>query len=361
MARHCVFCGLEGRMSEEHVFGRWLLEYEFQTDRETHMSGAINSMLHRQGDFVPFTQVVRAVCQDCNNGWLSALEADAKQALDPILKGRETELSIAMANRVATWAFKTTLVAMLTFSRSDREAGRGVPESEYRALYESRHFGLPDGTSSWFGRYDGSKTYSTWIVPQSVLIDGVEVDADYPQGYSSTLVVGPLVIHAFRWTTPLLGIEVEPSVPLTSLVPAVTPIGWQVERPALNDESIVALAMGRGTTTALPHITVSPWSRAVDGPAGVLVNGRVELATLCGLHTISYPYELVAAATVGVEYVFWDECPCAAYLIQTEVDAAHFRKTGDPAAISAYFNELPGEITVLEDRLGEFRCKRLVR
>jgi hypothetical protein len=189
MAKHCVFCGSSGTMSKEHIFGKWLLEYSEQSERAPHVSGGINTVLHVQGEFVPSTQVVRAVCRVCNNGWLSELEADAKRALAPILKGQRTELSVSAANRVATWALKTTLVAMLTFSDSERESGVGVPESEYHALFAARMNGLPAETRAWMGRYSGEMTSSVWIVPLALTIDGAEADPYFPQGYASTLVV----------------------------------------------------------------------------------------------------------------------------------------------------------------------------
>jgi hypothetical protein len=35
--------------------------------------------------------------------------------------------------------------------------------------------------------------------------------------------------------------------------------------------------------------------------------------------------------------------------------------TGAPEAISSLYDDLPGEIVVIEDHLGAFACKRLIR
>lgn len=362
VARHCVFCGAEGRMSEEHVFGKWLLDFELETHPVPHASGGINTFLSERGPFVPFTQVVRVVCQRCNNGWLGQLEADAKEALTSILHGRVTELSMAAAERVATWAFKTALVSMQTFSREERSSGVGVPESEYRALYASRASGLPPDTRAWFGRYEGGRVSSVWVVPEALRLDDVEVEPGFPQGYLSTLVVGPLIVQAFRWTTPMLALDLNLGPKLSPLSPAVTEVSWSPDLPAVGDDELIEVALGRRLSTTVPRTTLRPWGPAADGPGGELVDGRVRMQVLCRSHTVEYPYELVVAASEGREHVFWAMCPCGqAYLIQTETDAAHLRQAGSPSAISSLYDELPGEPIIIEDHLGLFACKRLVR
>lgn len=356
-----MFCGAEGRMSEEHVFGKWLLDFELETHPVVHAGGGINTLLSEQGPFVPFTQVVRAVCQSCNNGWLGQLEADAKEALTPVLHGRATELSVAAAGRVATWAFKTALVSMQIFSREERSSGVGLPESEYRALYAGRASGLPLDTQAWIGRYEGGRVSSVWVVPQALRLDDVEVDPEFPQGYLSTVVVGPLLVQAFRWTAPLLALDLDPGPKLCPLSPTETKVRLSTGLPVVGDDELVEVALGRRITTAVPHTTLRPWGPAADGPGGELVDGRVRMQVLCGLHALEYPYELVVAASEGREHVFWGMCPCGqAYMIQTETNAAHLRKAGSPEAISSLYDELPGEPVVIEDHLGSFICKRLV-
>jgi hypothetical protein len=349
-------------MTEEHVFGKWLLDFELETGRAVHVSGGINTLLQEQGTFVPFTQTVKTVCPSCNHGWLSELEADAKRTLTPILQGQATEITPKAALSLATWAFKTTLVSMLTFSKPEREAGSGVPEAEYRELYNARNRGLPNDTRAWLGRYTGKDVSSVWIVPHALMIDGVEVEPELPQGYTSTLVVGPVVIHAFRWTTPLLALDVEPGFPLAALAPAETTIQWPLDHPPIDDELLIEMAMGRRLSTGTPHTSLRPWGPATDAPPSDLVDGRITFPVICGLHSLSYPVELAHAALEGREHVFWGMCPCGqAYMIQTETDGAHLRNAGAPEAISSLYDDLPGEPIVIEDHLGAFACKRLVR
>jgi hypothetical protein len=203
---------------------------------------------------------------------------------------------------------------------------------------------------------------SIWIVPQALTIDDVEVEPRLPQGYTSTLVVGPVVVHAFRWTAPLLGLDVEPGLPLAVLTPTESVIPWPLDNALVNDELLVELAMGRRLSTGTSHTALRPWGPAADAPPGELLDGRVVMPVTCGLHVLSYPLELVRAALEGREHVFWGMCPCnRAYIIRTETNSAHLRHVGTPAAISSLYDELPGETVIVEDHLGAFACKRLVR
>jgi hypothetical protein len=201
-----------------------------------------------------------------------------------------------------------------------------------------------------------------WIVPHALTIDDIVVAPYLPQGYASTLVVGPVVVYAFRWTSPLLALDIEPGSSLAALAPSSATIRWPITHPAIDDEALVELAMGRGLSTGASHTSLRPWGPAADLAPSEELNGRVAMPALCGLHTLSYPSALVLAAAEGREHVFWGACPCGeAYLIQTETDAAHLRRSGAPAAISSLYDELSGEVVVIEDYLGSFVCKRLVR
>jgi hypothetical protein len=120
--------------------------------------------------------------------------------------------------------------------------------------------------------------------------------------------------------------------------------------------------MGRRLLTDLESTSLKPWGPAADLPPGTLANGRVAMELICGLHVIEYPYALVMEASEGREHVFWCMCPCGeAYIIQTELDSAHLRRSGSPASISAFYDKLPGELVVVDDDRGRFACKRLVR
>lgn len=66
-----------------------------------------NSRIHTAERFVE-----GRVCEDCNNGWMSALETEAMPILKPLIDGTVSLLSISNTERtiVARWATKTAYV-----------------------------------------------------------------------------------------------------------------------------------------------------------------------------------------------------------------------------------------------------------
>jgi hypothetical protein len=119
--RSCAFCGASS-VSAEHVWPRWLsavlpskrVRHKQQFD---HPDGTARD---REWEAPPYTQTVNHVCEECNNGWMSKLETQAKPLLQPMVEGRFRHLHPAGQRTIATWAFKT--VAMLEYIASAEPA-----------------------------------------------------------------------------------------------------------------------------------------------------------------------------------------------------------------------------------------------
>ncbi|HEX8155861.1 MAG TPA: hypothetical protein VF526_00635, partial [Solirubrobacteraceae bacterium] len=79
----CIFCGSVGKLSKEHVVPRWVGSAFPSSEREilhrfAWVSGEPESHSPISGvdfDAPPFTWQARVVCAECNNGWMSSLEA----------------------------------------------------------------------------------------------------------------------------------------------------------------------------------------------------------------------------------------------------------------------------------------------
>ncbi len=111
-ARTCIFCG--GRpLTKEHVVGNWAgrfgdsdqLEIVHLADREGEPRPPRNS---RSWSARAYDRQARVVCETCNNGWMSDLEA----AVSPLLDAGELDgrpLSRIEQTLLAAWATKTTL------------------------------------------------------------------------------------------------------------------------------------------------------------------------------------------------------------------------------------------------------------
>jgi hypothetical protein len=92
VARRCVFCG-SPNPTREHVLPDWLTEIGLDMEPSTHHAGALNR-LPREWSAPPYATTVRMVCGDCNSGWLSHLEAEAKPIIAPLIRGEGRRLPL---------------------------------------------------------------------------------------------------------------------------------------------------------------------------------------------------------------------------------------------------------------------------
>jgi hypothetical protein len=345
-------------MSEEHVLGRWLANLGLSEQATPHYRGRINDRLAEVGTFLPFTQVVRAVCESCNHGWMGELDKDASRSMTPVLLGDTGTIDRDASARITKWAFLRTLTSMRASPKSDRATGYGLPESEYRALYESR-FDLdpPSGTEMWIGQYAGEdRIASAWVVPQDLQIDGIP-PSNHPHGYSMSLVIGSIVLNGFRFTNPLLSLSVDPGYGMIPLWPFEKSIIWPPAN-TIDDETFIEMAMGRGLITDHRNVRIEPWAPAADAPPSQLVDGRIAMPAICGKHSISFPVELGQEAIRGREHVFLATCECTeGYIVRTQATGAHMKFHGDPAAVAEEYDDIVGSEIVLLDQQGPFRCK----
>lgn len=356
----CAFCGHSGKLTGEHVLGDWLTKIGLDLDPVPHGAGPLNRIGRELGVRPPFRQKVRDVCGDCNHGWMSRLEVVAQRVLTPFILGEPDAISPEDQGAVATWVQKTALTAMLVSSEEDRDGGYGLPTSEYYLLYASRDKAQPlPGSRFWIGRYEGTRGWSVRVTPLAVRVDGLP-EPDRPQGYAVTIVLGQLVLHGVRFTTPSLQVEVSTGLGLPRFWPPAEPIMWPSGQP-LDDDAFLGFAGGRDFRSTEKHIELQPWRPATELTPSQAVGGMIELPTICGKHVVYYPAVLVDEAMRGRFYAFGTTCECPmAYLIHTEPDGAHCKAADTVEVISQLYAELPGKEYVIEDECGVFPCKPLI-
>jgi hypothetical protein len=117
-----VFCRRDVPLTAEHVFPKWTQPYLLDAEGElgTHTrvtiragQGATDERSHRGR---PATATVRSVCGDCNNGWMSRIEQEAKPRLLAMLRDKSmfagTQMHFDERDRLvlARWLVKTALV-----------------------------------------------------------------------------------------------------------------------------------------------------------------------------------------------------------------------------------------------------------
>jgi hypothetical protein len=110
----CRFCNnVPAQWSNEHIFPEWLMSYLNVPEGDLLYQGYATAdtgeplkapRIHATSNFVD-----GRVCSTCNNGWMSALENEAKPILIPLIEGKRLVQNLTMAERqtVAKWATKT--------------------------------------------------------------------------------------------------------------------------------------------------------------------------------------------------------------------------------------------------------------
>lgn len=183
MARSCVFCG-GGGLTAEHVWPRWLADVLPGSGPLAFARKALHEADAKRWKAPSLNVTIKRVCAPCNNGWMSALEADAKPLLSPMIEGKPMGLSAREQKFAATWAAKTAAMLGLTHS-----SGPVVPAADVTALFATRE--PPRNALVWLGAYEGE--WSGWYSGDVI---GLGPRAN-PDGfaYCATLVLGRLVFQ----------------------------------------------------------------------------------------------------------------------------------------------------------------------
>lgn len=356
--RSCVFCGAEGKLTGEHVFGDWLSRIGLEVPECQASAGPLNRSGRELGGR-PFTQKVRDVCGPCNSGWMSRLESTAGRVLTPLILGQSGSISKEDTATVAAWVQKTALVGMLVSSKDARTRGYGLPSEEYRALYTLQHHGAPLPASRfWIGRYEGRQRLSSiWVTPMVVHFDGHAVP-EFPQAYAVTVVLGKLIVHGVRFTSAEHEVILDMPVGFAKLWPNGEPVTWPTQTP-IDDRRFIRLSKGLELVSEVAGVSLAPWRPAVDLERSTAVESLVQLPTPCGEHFVFYPMDLAVAGASGDHLTFMTSCECGkSYLVETENDGAHFKAEGTAEAVSAAYEELVGEEFAITDAAARFFFKR---
>lgn len=119
--RQCIFCG-SVPLTREHIIPRWTGAYfnearqPFDPDHRqfntvTHQPAHGPSIVEvvDRGPVIDIRdRIVRAVCADCNNGWMSALELGMKRLHGDLRSGKR--LTVADIEVLRRWAHKTAVM-----------------------------------------------------------------------------------------------------------------------------------------------------------------------------------------------------------------------------------------------------------
>jgi hypothetical protein len=118
--------------------------------------------------------------------------------------------------------------------------------------------------------------------------------------------------------------------------------------------------LARTFTVQAKGIRLAPFKPAIELERTTLEGELIRLPLLCGKHESFYPAALAGETLrTGTSYSFLTGCECPmGYIVRTEADGAHVKKSGEPIAIEAAYEALAGQEYIIEDRDGVFFFKQ---
>lgn len=200
MSRVCLFCG-GSPVTKEHVWPAWVRRKVNVTEPmryEQSLRRADEEMTTHVFQLPVYDLQVRAVCRDCNSGWMARLEDGAREVLDGPLEGRGRAFHETSQRTLAAWALKTAM--MLEQTHRDDLA---IPREHYRYLAEH---GEPPAVV-WISMAAFTAASELPAVYQHfalALVGADGVEPDEPNAYGKTFTLGPLAFQVFGSTAPEL-------------------------------------------------------------------------------------------------------------------------------------------------------------
>jgi hypothetical protein len=241
MARSCVFC--DGTpVSREHVWPRWARTIWAEEGHMPHFQQVVQDDrddVERNWRGEACSMTVTAVCQRCNNGWMSDLEQDAKPMLEAMLDGRGRLLHAGGQRTLAAWALKTAMMA----GHTNGAARHVIGAEQYEHLME--RLAPSNRVVIWMASYAGDVTAMCRMYGLDADMDaGPDPNRGARDIWGTTIAFGPVVFQLFGSDIPELVAGAQVRAPgCHQLWPYVGSFTW-APRPALNDYGLVGFADG---------------------------------------------------------------------------------------------------------------------
>lgn len=241
MPRTCVFCG-GTPVTREHVWPRWartLWAREGPLPHFQQVAQDDRDDVERAWRREACSTTVSAVCQRCNNGWMSALEQQAKAMLEPMLHGRGRVLHAGGQRTLAAWALKTAMMIEHTHGAARHVIG----PADYGRLMAQ---GEPsEHVLIWMAAYAGEHiAMGRMYGLDADMATGPDPDRGSRDIWGATIMFCPVVFQLFGSDIPELLEGVQLNAPgCHPLWPHVDSFAW-TPQPALDDYGLVRFADG---------------------------------------------------------------------------------------------------------------------
>lgn len=149
----CNFCGPStAKDSREHLFAEWMKDaFDGIIAGRGMVEIGVGDNEPIRFSSAPFEDRIWGFCEDCNGGWMNAMETRVRPVITPMMTANaSTSLTPAEQLALANWAIKTVLVL-------DHQSpqNRSIPDSEYGAFYKKKQ--PLKNHVVWIGRIDPTK------------------------------------------------------------------------------------------------------------------------------------------------------------------------------------------------------------
>lgn len=207
----CIYCG-KSPLTKEHIWPEWLKRYipraqpshrrQFSLVHPTHIEPTVGN---HAGDIQ--TVHVKIVCENCNSGWMSRLQNNAKPVVLKLAQGQHATLNLKQQQLLAAW------VAMSVISSEYVPPGPSVtPQSERDFLRD--HQLAPENWNIWIGHFFRRDWPSSYVRSLMEVVskkqatihdpgDGKLAIPTRPNTQTVSLIVGQLYIHAATSSMPV--------------------------------------------------------------------------------------------------------------------------------------------------------------
>ena len=198
MAKKCIFCLREAKMSGEHIWSDWMGKLLPAKSRYymRHLDPVTKTESRWQSSGLDMT--TKVVCEPCNNGWMSQLENRVKAVLkDMFLYGKKVTLQRPEIELIAAFAFKTAVVADHT------NPGRNPFFTSATRRKFATSLVVPAGVQMWLAMLDNPLGRSGYF--EGGYLKGVQSPIEGFESYIFTYVAGfvALQVVGSRWLNPL--------------------------------------------------------------------------------------------------------------------------------------------------------------
>jgi hypothetical protein len=256
MSETCVFCG-RTPVTREHLWPDWLrreanirLPFEYRIEQEH------DGVETRDITFTtpPFTNTVKAVCTNCNGGWMSATEDSAKPILQDLIYGNGRTLDPSDQQKLATWAFLKACV----FDEV-HPTERVVPAEHRQRLYTYKR-PPATGVAIWIGTYEAQEVGHYAYQGLKIGRDDLP-DPEGPTIDIVTITAGALIVQVAGSLLPDLSfdeLELPPELHVAKIWPANDDDVEFAQDRVMNHDTLVGFTkmlynvMGRLTGGAPP-------------------------------------------------------------------------------------------------------------